>query len=98
MSSSGNGARALGSELIGDALVNAIADAVCVRIQQAGTKTSGPAQPRLLTVDAAGSYLSRSADAVRALIKTGKIPVVRVDARVFVDVRDLDRLIETSKV
>jgi hypothetical protein len=98
MSSSANTARAVGSELLGDALVNAIAEAVYVRILQSGTKASNPAQPRLLTVDAAGSYLSRSADAIRALIKTGKIPVVRLDARVFVDVRDLDRLIDTCKV
>jgi hypothetical protein len=36
-------------------------------------------------------------EAMQHMICAGKIPTVRMDRRVFVDVRDLDRLIENSK-
>lgn len=63
--------------------------------------------PRLLDVAAAAAYLGGlSVPTVRALIADGVIPAVRLPAlrrrgegmrRVLVDVRDLDRLIESWK-
>ena len=42
-------------------------------------------------------YMGRTLEAMQHMICAGKIPTVRMDRRVFVDVRDLDRLIENSK-
>lgn len=53
--------------------------------------------PRLMDVDAAARYLSRSPNAVRKLIDAGKLPSVRIDRKVCLDVRDLDRVIEEAK-
>jgi excisionase family DNA binding protein len=54
-------------------------------------------QQRLFTVEQAAAYLGRSANAVRGLIYDGKIPVVRIDRRTQLDIRDLDKLIEERK-
>jgi excisionase family DNA binding protein len=56
-----------------------------------------PPRKRLLSVEEAGEYLGRSAWAVRHLIRSGSIPEVRLDRRVFIDIRDLDALIERNK-
>ena len=52
---------------------------------------------RLYTIQEAGDYLGRSVGAVREMIYSGKIPEVRIDRRVQVDVHDLDVIIEQSK-
>jgi len=54
--------------------------------------------PRLLTLAQAGVYLGRSPDAVRKLVDRGAFPSVRTDARLMVDIRDLDGWIERNKV
>lgn len=54
-------------------------------------------KPRLLTVSAAAEYLSRSSHSVRHLIAAGKLPVVKLDQRIFLDLKDLDRIIEGCK-
>jgi hypothetical protein len=77
-----------------DAMIEAIVDGVVKRL---GGSQAASTRPRLLTVEAAGEYLSRTPNAVRHLITQGRIPAVKLDARVFVDVRDLDRVIEESK-
>ena len=77
-----------------DALIEAIVDGVVKRL--AGVQ-SPSSSPRLLTVEAAAQYLSRTMNGVRHLIHEDKVPVVKLDARVFLDVRDLDRVIEESK-
>ena len=70
-----------------DALADAIADRVIARMQ-AG-------QPeRLLTVEEAAKYLGRSARAVRHLIATKALPVVREGRSVHLDRHELDRWIE----
>lgn len=56
-----------------------------------------PPQRRLLTIPQAAAYLGRTVWGVRELIWKGKIPAVKIDRRVQVDVRDLDALIERSK-
>jgi Helix-turn-helix domain len=77
-----------------DAMIEAIVEGVVKRLN--GSQAPS-ARPRLLTVEAAGEYLSRTPSAIRHLINQGRIPSVKLDARVFIDVRDLDRVIEESK-
>lgn len=52
---------------------------------------------RLYSIDEAGTYLGRSACAVRELVWKGRLPAVRFDRRIFIDVRDLDALIDKNK-
>ncbi len=58
---------------------------------------SKPAGCRLLSLKAAGDYLSISFWAVRTLIWNGQLASVRMGRRVLVDVRDLDAWIEKNK-
>jgi hypothetical protein len=75
--------------------IEAIASAVAGKL---GTPSeNGKVKPRLLSIDQCGEYLSRSAHSIRHLIKAGKLPVVKIDGRIFLDIRDLDRAIENSK-
>jgi hypothetical protein len=53
---------------------------------------------RLLCVKDAAIYLGRTEWALRELIWKGRVPVVRIDRRIQLDVKDLDALIESSKV
>ena len=56
-----------------------------------------PVKRRLYTVEESAVYMGRTLEAMQHMIFAGKIPTVRMDRRVFIDVRDLDRLIENSK-
>lgn len=56
----------------------------------------GPAK-RLYSVSEAAYYLGRTVDALREIIWAGKIPIVKADRRVLLDVRDLDDYIERNK-
>jgi excisionase family DNA binding protein len=53
---------------------------------------------RLYTVPEAALYLGRTEWGIRGLIDNGRLPVVRIDRRVLIDVRDMDRIIEETKV
>jgi hypothetical protein len=53
--------------------------------------------PRLLSVKQGAAYIGRTEDSVQHLIATGRLPVVRTDRRVFLDIRDLDSWIEDNK-
>jgi hypothetical protein len=75
-----------------ETLVDMIAEAVAKRLGATGTPKA-----RLLSVAAAGEYLSRSPSAIRHLINQGKLPTVAIDSRIMLDIRDLDRIIEESK-
>ena len=75
-------------------LAEAIAEIVLTRIE---SRVHDSVQPRLFTVQRAAEYLGRSAHSIRHLCSTGKLPVVRIDGRVFLDRNDLDRVIEESK-
>ncbi len=55
-------------------------------------------QKRLYSVEDAAIYLGRTAHAIRSLCYSGKLRVVKMDGRVFLDVYDMDALIENSKV
>jgi len=68
-----------------------------VRRVQRGTEIA----PRLLDVDDAGRYLAMSDKAVRELITLGELPYIqKVPGRspYLIDIKDLDRWIEGSKV
>jgi excisionase family DNA binding protein len=52
---------------------------------------------RLLTVEEAATYLGRTEEAMQHLIAGRKIRTVRIDRRVFIDVNDLNKLIEDYK-
>lgn len=56
----------------------------------------GP-QKRLYSLQEAAFYLGRTVNSVREIIWAGKIPVVKVDRRLFLDIKDLERLVEMSK-
>jgi hypothetical protein len=77
--------------------IDAIADAVAARVSGLlGGHLSG-IRPRLLSVEDAGRYISRSPAGVRKLITDGKLPTVPLDSRIFIDIQDLDRVIEQAK-
>ncbi len=78
-----------------DPLADAIADRVLARLEP--HLRSHNSDTRLLTVERAAEYLGRSAHSVRHLCGTGKLPVVRIDGRVFLDRLDLDRVITEAK-
>jgi hypothetical protein len=81
-----------------EALIDAVATAVAAKLRSEGIGTDdGGVLQRLLDVDAAAKYLSRTPQAVRHLVSTGKIPAVKIDGRVQLDRKDLDAVIENSK-
>lgn len=55
-------------------------------------------QKRLLTVKEAAVYLCRSVDSVRELIWAGKLPHVRFDRRIHIDIFDLEKFVEENKI
>ena len=90
----------MGDVLNLDVLIDALADRLAGKLRTEGSQgAGGPAiRPRLLTVEQAATYLGRTKASVQHLISDGAIPVVRHDRRVFMDVRDLDRWIDSAKV
>jgi Helix-turn-helix domain len=54
-------------------------------------------EPLLLTVEQAARKLGRTAPAVEHLIRESKLPVVRIDRRVFIDYRDILSLVAQHK-
>ena len=80
-----------------EAIFDAIADRVAERLRGNDANDTHTIRPRLLSIDQAAQYLGRTRDSVEHLIAADKIPAVRIDRRVFVDVIDLDKLIEASK-
>jgi excisionase family DNA binding protein len=77
-----------------EALAERVAQRVCAHLAQGAAPN---VRPRLLTVEQAALYLGRTKEAIEHMIASGKIPTVRFDRRVFVDVPDLDSLIENNK-
>jgi len=79
--------------------LDALADSIAQRVieEMKNSQKEQRITPRLLSVDQAAQYLSRTSAAVRRLISSGKLKSVRMDDRVFLDIQDLDRIIEASK-
>jgi hypothetical protein len=78
-----------------DGIIDAIAECVAAKI--AGRTEGGPVSPRLFRVDQAALYIGRTKEAVQHMLSGGKLPTVRPDRRVFIDVRDLDSWIDDNK-
>ena len=81
-----------------DEVLDALADKVAQRLRDGGAFGENTSiRPRLLTVEQAALYLGRSKEAVQHMVSSGKVPTVRSDRRVFIDVEDLDRWIQEHK-
>jgi excisionase family DNA binding protein len=76
--------------------MDALAAAVAMKLEPR-VAAARPIQPRLLSVRQASKYLGCSEPSIYHQIKDGKLIVVRRDRRVFLDVKDLDRMIEECK-
>jgi excisionase family DNA binding protein len=75
----------------GNSGLDLLADAIAGRVM--ARMLADKPEP-LLTVEEAAKYLGRSARAVRHLIATGSLPVVREGRSIRLDRRELDRWIE----
>jgi hypothetical protein len=53
--------------------------------------------PRLVSIKQSAIYLGKGVYGVRGLIWSGQIPIVRDGRKIFLDIRDLDRYIESKK-
>jgi len=82
-----------------DALLERMAEKVAERLQNGdrGGSANGEVRPRLLTVEQAAVYIGRTKDAIQHMIASCKVPTVRSDRRVFIDIRDLDSWIDENK-
>jgi excisionase family DNA binding protein len=81
-----------------ESIVESLVERIAVKVRDRLGRDEGPhIAPRLLTVEQAAQYISRSRAAVQHMVAAAKLPVVRSDRRVFIDVRDLDRWIEENK-
>jgi excisionase family DNA binding protein len=83
-----------------DTLLDTFSDLIAAKV---GARLAGPGreggkvQKRLLSVEEAAVYVGRTKEAVQHLIAAGKLPVVKADRRVFLDIRDLDLWIDQCK-
>jgi excisionase family DNA binding protein len=75
----------------GNSGLDLLADAIAGRVM--ARMLADKPEP-LLTVEEAAKYLGRTARAVRHLIATGSLPVVREGRSIRLDRRELDRSIE----
>jgi excisionase family DNA binding protein len=80
-----------------DALKTLIREAVQEGIRAERSQTGAVGTRRLLTVEQAAEYIGRTEQAMYQLISQKKIPVVRTDRRVMIDVKDLDKWIDENK-
>jgi excisionase family DNA binding protein len=87
----------MGSGLDLDELIDGFAERIAVKIAERSQESATPVKPRLLSVDQAAVYLGRTREAVQHMIASSKLPTVRSDRRVFIDVKDLDAWIEDNK-
>jgi excisionase family DNA binding protein len=84
-------------DIILNAFSDLLAGKVAERLASSG-REGGKIRKRLLTVEEAAIYLGRTKEAVQHLVAAGKLPTVKSDRRVFLDIRDLDLWIEQSKI
>ena len=83
-----------------ESLLNALAERVAEKLKPSLPGANSPrlpASPRLLNVEEAASYLGRTKASVQHMVSAGRLPIVRSDRRVFLDVRGLDIWIEQNK-
>lgn len=75
----------------GDAMIEAIAEAVAVKLSRMATMSQ-----RLMDVEEAAKYLGMTPHALRHKAAV-EIPCVRIDTKLRFDRRDLDRYIDRAK-
>ena len=81
-----------------DAVVAAVAERVAAKVLEHLAASSAVADgPLLLTIEQAAQKLGRTAPAIEHFVRENKLPVVRIDRRVFIDHRDILSLIEQHK-
>ncbi len=80
-----------------DRIFDELAESVAAKVAERLGKCGSGVRQRLLTVEQAAEYLGRSKDAIQHMIAHGKLHASRVDRRVYLDIQDLDLLIEQSK-
>jgi excisionase family DNA binding protein len=82
-----------------DALLDVFSDLIAAKLgARLAGREGGKMQKRLLSVEEAAAYLGRTKEAVQHMIAASKLPTVKSDRRVFLDVRDLDQWIERAKI
>ena len=82
-----------------DAMVEAVAERVAEKILKRFPSNSASVDdPLLLTTEQTAQKLGRTVPAVEHLIRENKLPVVRIDRRVFIDYRDILSLIDRHKM
>jgi hypothetical protein len=97
MKNHSNEKRAVGAPFDLDLLIDALADRVATKIlERLPTPPAGDG-PLLLTVGQAAIKLGRTVPAVEHLIRERRLPVVRFDRRVMLDMRDIEALVNDSK-
>ena len=81
-----------------DELLDLLAERVVDKLRPQLTGVGSPViRQRLLKIEEGAKYIGRTVDAMRHMINSGKIRVVRADRRIFLDVRELDDWIERNK-
>lgn len=78
----------------GNAGLDALADAIAARV---AARLNRSDEPRLMSVNEAAAYIGRTPKALRHMIASGTIPVVREGSRLHLDRVDLNRWIEMRK-
>ena len=82
-----------------DAMVEAVAERVAEKIlKRFPSNSASVGDPLLLTTEQTAQKLGRTVPAVEHLIRENKLPVVRIDRRVFIDYRDILSLIDRHKM
>jgi excisionase family DNA binding protein len=82
-------------------LLNAFSDLIAARLSTRmadSSREGGKIHKRLLSVNEAAVYLGRTREAVQHMVASGKLPVVKSDRRVFLDIKDLDQWIQGCKI
>jgi excisionase family DNA binding protein len=82
-------------------LLNAFSDLIAARLSTRladSGREGGKIRKRLLSVNEAAVYLGRTREAVQHMVASGKLPVVKSDRRVFLDIKDLDQWIQGCKI
>ena len=82
-----------------DVSLNQLLDAIAAKVAEklALPASAGGIRSRLLNIKQGAEYLGRTEPAMRHMVQSGKVPCVRSDRRILLDVRDLDRWITTHK-
>lgn len=58
---------------------------------------SNPLSRRLFSINEIAHYLGRSAWTIAEMVRTGKLPYIPDGKRKLLDIRDIDRWIETNR-